>query len=149
MKLWIMKYKLNCLKRILGTTYVTKSAQLNKHQNIIEVVKHSGGSIMISACFPASGPGSLAIMEEKINSQVNEIFYRITSWLVSAKWSLCKSWVMQDNDPKHGGKATTIRLQTWSLPARILTPSRWRGVISKDLFLQMCQSWSSSAKRSD
>ncbi|KAF7654180.1 hypothetical protein LDENG_00073090, partial [Lucifuga dentata] len=38
------------------------------HQNLIPSVKHGGGKIMIWACFAASGPGWLAIIDGTMNS---------------------------------------------------------------------------------
>uniref|UniRef100_A0A8C9X1V4 Transposase Tc1-like domain-containing protein n=1 Tax=Sander lucioperca TaxID=283035 RepID=A0A8C9X1V4_SANLU len=40
------------------------------HENIIPTVKYGGGNIMIWACFAASGPGQLGIIEGKMNSQI-------------------------------------------------------------------------------
>ncbi|MBN3292713.1 TCB1 transposase, partial [Polypterus senegalus] len=54
--------KQNFIWRKKGTAY--------QHQNIIPTVKYVEGNIRIWACFAASGPGHLAIIEWKMNSQV-------------------------------------------------------------------------------
>uniref|UniRef100_A0AAR2LPK0 Uncharacterized protein n=1 Tax=Pygocentrus nattereri TaxID=42514 RepID=A0AAR2LPK0_PYGNA len=38
------------------------------HKNLIPSVKHGGGSIMVWACFAASGPGRLVRIEGKMNA---------------------------------------------------------------------------------
>ena len=40
------------------------------HENIIPTVKYGGAKLMIWACFAASGPGQLGIIEMKMNSQI-------------------------------------------------------------------------------
>lgn len=41
-----------------------------QHKNLILSVKHGGASIMVWACFAASGPGQLAIIDGTINSEL-------------------------------------------------------------------------------
>jgi hypothetical protein len=53
--------------------YVTHGGEkvtAHQHQNLIPTVKYGGGNIMVWGCFAASGPGQLAIIDEKMNSQV-------------------------------------------------------------------------------
>lgn len=40
-----------------------RKATAYRHENIIPTVKDGGGNLMIWACFAASGPGQLAIIE--------------------------------------------------------------------------------------
>lgn len=40
-------------------------------KHIIPTVKYGAGSIVVLGCFAASGPGTLAIVEKKMNFQVN------------------------------------------------------------------------------
>ncbi|KAG2456550.1 TCB1 transposase, partial [Polypterus senegalus] len=95
--------KQNFTWRKKGTAY--------QHQNIIPTVKYGGGNIMIWASFAASGPGQLAIIEGKINSQMNAAKYRDIldkNLLQSAKdFRLGRRFTFQqDNDPKHTAKRT-------------------------------------------
>jgi hypothetical protein len=81
-----------------GTTY--------QHQNLIPTIKYGGGSIKVWGCFAAPGPGQLAIIAGKINSQVYQEI------LQENELKRNRSWVMQqDNDPKHRSKSTTEWLQ--------------------------------------
>lgn len=82
------------------------------HENIIPAVKYGGGNIMMWACFAASGPGQLAIIEGKMNSQVYQTILQDNVRMSVRQLKLCRSWVMQqDNDPKHRSKSTTEWLQ--------------------------------------
>jgi hypothetical protein len=47
-----------------------KKGTAHQHQNLLPTVKYGGGSIMVWGCFAASGPGLLAIIDRKMNSQV-------------------------------------------------------------------------------
>ena len=47
-----------------------KKGTAHQHQNLIPTVNYGGGSIMVWGCFAASGPGQLAIIDGKRNSQV-------------------------------------------------------------------------------
>jgi hypothetical protein len=49
-----------------------KKGTAHQHQNLIPNVKYGGGSIMVWGCFAASGPGQLAIIDGKMNSQVHQ-----------------------------------------------------------------------------
>lgn len=42
------------------------------HQNLVPVVKHGGGSIMIWSCFAASGPGQIVPIEDQYIQNVSE-----------------------------------------------------------------------------
>uniref|UniRef100_A0A3Q3LJA6 Uncharacterized protein n=1 Tax=Mastacembelus armatus TaxID=205130 RepID=A0A3Q3LJA6_9TELE len=63
-------------------------------QNCVRTMKYGGGSIMIWGCFTASGPGQLAIVEGKINSQVykinSQVYYVIFQHNVRVGG--CKLW---------------------------------------------------------
>ncbi|KAF7655970.1 hypothetical protein LDENG_00047760 [Lucifuga dentata] len=61
---------------------------MQHYENIIPTLKYGGGSIMIWGCFAASGPGLLAIIEGKVNSQVYQ-------GIVQDNLKLSRSWVMQ------------------------------------------------------
>ncbi|KAK3524814.1 hypothetical protein QTP86_007598 [Hemibagrus guttatus] len=75
-------------------------------------LKYGGGSIMVWGCFAASGPGPLAIVEVKINSQVYQDIQKDNLKVAVRKLKLRRSWVMQqDNDPKHKSKSTTEWVQ--------------------------------------
>lgn len=74
-----------------GTTY--------QHQNIILMVKYSGGSIVIWAALLPLGLDSLPLsLREKFISNFTEVSYR----KVVNQVNLSRVWVVwQDNDPKH------------------------------------------------
>ncbi|KAF7650570.1 hypothetical protein LDENG_00123650 [Lucifuga dentata] len=62
---------------------------------------------MIWGCFAASGPGPLAIIEGKMNSQVYQGILQDNVRMAVSQLKLSRSWVMQqDNDPKHRSKST-------------------------------------------
>ena len=98
------------------------------HENIIPTVKYGGGNIMIWACFTASGPGQLGIIEGKMNSQVYQTILQDNVRMSVHQLKLCRRWVMQqDNDPKR--KSTTewlqknkIRLLEWPSQSPDLKP---------------------------
>uniref|UniRef100_A0A8C9ZUJ5 Transposase n=1 Tax=Sander lucioperca TaxID=283035 RepID=A0A8C9ZUJ5_SANLU len=78
------------------------------HENIITTVKYGGGNIMIWACFAASGPGQLGIIEGKMNFQVYQTILQDNVRMSVRQLKLCRRWVMQqDNDPKHRSTSTT------------------------------------------
>lgn len=107
-----------------------KNGRAHQHQNLIPTVKYGGGSIMVWGCFAASGPGQLAIIDGKINSQVNQDILQENVRLSVHQLKLNRSWVMQqDNDPKHRSKSTTewlqqkkIRLLEWPSQSPDLNP---------------------------
>ena len=67
---------------------------------------------MVWGCFAASGPGPLAIIDRKMNSQVYQDIWQENVRLSVRQLKLNRSWVMkQDNDPKHRSKSTTEWLQ--------------------------------------
>ena len=79
----------------------------HQHQNLIPTVKYGGGSIMVWVCRVASGPGQLAIIDGKINSQVYQDILQKNVRLSVCQLMLNRSWVtLQDNDPKHRSKST-------------------------------------------
>lgn len=107
-----------------------KKGTAHHHENIIPTVKYGGGNIMIWACFAASGPGQLTIIEGKMNSQVYQKILQDNVRVSVRQLKLCRSWVMQqDNDPKHWSKSTTewlmknkIRLLEWPSQSPDLNP---------------------------
>uniref|UniRef100_A0A3B4TNE5 Uncharacterized protein n=1 Tax=Seriola dumerili TaxID=41447 RepID=A0A3B4TNE5_SERDU len=79
-----------------------------RHENIIPTVKYGGGNLMIWACFAASGPGQLAMIEGKMNSQIYQRIPQDNLRLSVHQLKLSRKCVMQqDNDPKHRSKSTT------------------------------------------
>ena len=67
------------------------------------------GSIMVWGCLAASGPGQLALIDGKINSQVYQDILQENVRLSVCQLKLNRSWVMQqDNDRS---KSTTERRQ--------------------------------------
>ena len=107
-----------------------KKGTAHQHQNLIPTVKYGGGSIMVWGCFAASGPGQLAIIDGKMNSQVYQDILQENVRLSVCQLKLNRSWVMQqDNDPKHRSKSTTewlqqkkIRLLEWPSQSPDLNP---------------------------
>ena len=62
---------------------------------------------MVWSCFAASGPGQLAIINGKMNSQVYQDILQENVRLSVRQLKLNRSWVMQqDNDTKHRSKST-------------------------------------------
>ena len=51
---------------------VEKKGTAHQHQNLIPTVNYGGGSIVVWGCFASSGPGQLAIINGKMNSQVSQ-----------------------------------------------------------------------------
>ena len=47
-----------------------KKSTAHQHQNLIPTVKYGGGGIMVWGCFAASGPGRIAVIDGKMNSQL-------------------------------------------------------------------------------
>ena len=94
-----------------------KKSTAHQHQNLIPTVKFGEGSIMVWACFAASGPGQLDIINGKMNSQVYSYILQENIRLSVLQLKLNRSWVMQqDNDPKHRSKSTTQWLQQKKIP---------------------------------
>lgn len=72
-------------------------------------VKHGGGSVMVSGCFAASGPGQLAVIDGTINSGLPEIpKEHLAINLCPHKRCLIEQ---QDNNPKHTWKSTSEGFQ--------------------------------------
>ncbi|KAG2466943.1 TCB1 transposase, partial [Polypterus senegalus] len=67
---------------------------------------------MIWVCFAASGPGQLAIIEWKTNSQDYQQILQDNVRVSVRQLKLKRGWVMQqDNDPKHLSKSIAQWLQ--------------------------------------
>lgn len=66
----------NCCEQLSRSFISPQKGTVNQLRNIIPIVKHGGGSIMIQGSFAALGPRQLAIVEDKMNSQLYE-GYRI------------------------------------------------------------------------
>ena len=64
-----IKLKLS-LEGTHNTVCGEKKDTAHQHQNLFPIVKYGGVSIMVWGCFAASGPGQLAIIGGKMNSQV-------------------------------------------------------------------------------
>ncbi len=75
--------------------------QLN---NLLPSVKHGGvgGNMMVWACFAASGPGWLAIIDGTMNSESYQQILKENVWASVWELSLKRKWAMQqDKDPGH------------------------------------------------
>ena len=71
-------------------------------------MKYGGGGIMVWGCFAASGPGRIAIIEGKMNSQVYQDILQGNLRPSVHQLKLNRRWVLQQyNDPKHSSKSTT------------------------------------------
>uniref|UniRef100_A0A803JRB2 Tc1-like transposase DDE domain-containing protein n=1 Tax=Xenopus tropicalis TaxID=8364 RepID=A0A803JRB2_XENTR len=98
-----------------------KRGTVHQHQNLIPTVKYGGGGIKVWGCFAASGPGRIAIIEGKMNSQVYQDILQENLRPSVHQLKLSRRWVLQqDNDPMHRSKSTTewlkqkkIRLLEW------------------------------------
>jgi hypothetical protein len=112
-----IKLKLTCLEGTHNTMCGGKKGTAHQHQNLIPTVKYGGGSIMVWSSFAASGPGQLAIIDGKMNSQVYQDILQENVRLPVRHLKLNRSWVMQqDNDPKYRSKSTTEWLQQKKIP---------------------------------
>ena len=54
----------------MNTTLFGENHMAYWHKHLIPTVKHGGGGLVIWACFAATGPGHLAVIESIINSSV-------------------------------------------------------------------------------
>ena len=67
---------------------------------------------MVWGCFAASGPGQIAVINGKMNSQVYQDILQENLRPSVRQLKLNRGWVMQqDNDPKHRSKSTMEWLQ--------------------------------------
>jgi hypothetical protein len=97
---------------VRNTLCVEKKGTAHQHQNLIPTIKYGGESIIAWGCFAASGHGQLAIIDEKMNSQVYQDILQGNVRLSVRQLKLNSSWVMQqDTDRKHRCKSTTEWLQ--------------------------------------
>jgi len=105
-----------------------------QHKHLTPTVKHGGGGLMIWACFAATGPGHLAVIESTMNSSgYQSILEKCEAICPTAKAGL-KLAHQQDNDPKHSSSSTTecvkkkrIKVLQWSSqsPDLNLTEMLW------------------------
>uniref|UniRef100_A0A8C4TBF5 Transposase n=1 Tax=Erpetoichthys calabaricus TaxID=27687 RepID=A0A8C4TBF5_ERPCA len=78
-----------------------------QHKNLMPSVKHGGGSVMVWACFAASGPGQLAFIDGTMNSELYQRILKENVRTSVQELNLKRRWVMQqDNDPKHTSRST-------------------------------------------
>ncbi len=70
--LWTDKTKVELFGRCVSRYILRKTSTAFHKKNIIQTVKHGGGSVMVGGCFAASGPGRLAIIIGTINSTLSE-----------------------------------------------------------------------------
>ena len=61
--LWTDKTKVELFGRCVCHYIWRKSNTAFQKKNIVPTVKYGGGSVMIWACFAASGPGRLAVVK--------------------------------------------------------------------------------------
>ncbi len=96
-----------------------------QHKKPIPSVKHGGGSNMVWACFAASGPGRLAIIDGTKNSELYQQLILKENIRTSVPGpSLKIKWAMQqDNDHKHTShftkewlKKNKVNVLEWSGP---------------------------------
>uniref|UniRef100_A0A3Q2CFB6 Tc1-like transposase DDE domain-containing protein n=1 Tax=Cyprinodon variegatus TaxID=28743 RepID=A0A3Q2CFB6_CYPVA len=78
-----------------------------KEKNLLPTVKHGGGNVKVWACFSASGPGRLHIIQGTVNSQGYQQILDQNLLPSVRELKLGRKWIMQqDNDPKHSSKST-------------------------------------------
>ncbi|GFV05152.1 transposable element Tc1 transposase [Trichonephila clavipes] len=96
-----------------GKPYVwRKSNEELPRQNLKPTVKHGGGSVMVWGSFSASGPGTLHLIEGKMDQNVYLGILKTNLPLCVQKLSLGNNWrFYQDNDPKH----KAYRVHSWLL----------------------------------
>uniref|UniRef100_A0AAQ6ICM7 Transposase Tc1-like domain-containing protein n=1 Tax=Anabas testudineus TaxID=64144 RepID=A0AAQ6ICM7_ANATE len=84
-----------------------KKGTAHQHQNLIPIVKHGGGSIMVWGCFAASEPVRVVVIDGKMNSRVYQGILQENVRPSVCQLKLHRGWVMQkDNDPKHTSNST-------------------------------------------
>ena len=69
----LAKYSVETTVELLGKDHNTvwrKKGSAHQHQKLISTVKYGGGSIIVWGCFAVLGPGQLATIDGKRNSQV-------------------------------------------------------------------------------
>lgn len=128
--LWTDETKVELFGRNTQHYVWRKRGTAHQHQNLIPTVKYGGGGIMVWGCFVASGPGRIAIIEGKMNSQVYQDILQENLRPSVHQLKLNRRWVLQqDNDPKHRSKSTTewlkqkkIRLLEWPSQSPDLNP---------------------------
>ncbi|GFU01539.1 transposable element Tcb2 transposase [Trichonephila clavipes] len=91
-------------------------------KNVLPILKHGGGNVMVWRCVAHNEAGNLAFIDNKMNALAYiEVLRR--NLLDGAKKSIMENTFVfqQDNDPKH----TAIVTKTWLLyhtPRRLETP---------------------------
>lgn len=128
--LWTDESKVELFGRNASRYIWRKKNTAFEKKNIVPTVKHGGGSVMIRACFAASGPGQLAMIDGTMNSaRYQDILAKNVQPSVR-HLKLKHSWVLQqDNDPKHTSKSTSewlkknkMRVLEWPSQSPDLNP---------------------------
>ena len=99
----LMRQKSNCLATMMSITF---GGRVNKPKKKIPTVKHSGGSIMMWGCFPASGVGALHRIEGIMKKDDKEILEKdAKNFELGRRW-----WFQHGNDSKHKTKLVSDQI---------------------------------------
>lgn len=128
--LWTDETKIELFGRNTQRYIWRKNGTAHQPQNTIPTVKHGGGSIMVWACFAASGPGQITVIDGKMNSKLYQDILQENIRPSVRQLQLKREWVMQqDNDSKHTSKSTKewltqkkIRVLEWPSQSPDLNP---------------------------
>lgn len=128
--LWTDQTKVELFGRNASRYIWRKKNTAFDKKNIVPTVKHGGGSVMIWACFAASGPGRLAMIDGTMNSARYQGILGKNVRPSVRDLKLKRTWVLQqDNDPKHTSKSTSewlkknkMRVLEWPSQSPDLNP---------------------------
>ncbi|MEE6515924.1 hypothetical protein FKM82_025084 [Ascaphus truei] len=84
--------KWRCLAIMRSTMFGENQTQ---HISLIPTVKHGSGGVMIWACFAATGPGNLAVIESTMNSSVYQSILESNVRPSVRQLKLGRNWVIQ------------------------------------------------------